>query len=68
LAALLFLILLRKEKKKMREFYEKNGGPIGENKNYKAFKKKEFKKILKRKNLIAKGCFGEVYEGLLDNK
>ncbi|KAG2640445.1 hypothetical protein PVAP13_2KG098000 [Panicum virgatum] len=70
LAALLFPILLRKEKKKMREFYENNGGPILEKtKIIKLFKKKELKKILKRKNLITeKGCHGEVYKGLLDNK
>ena len=70
MAALLFPILLRKEKKKMREFYENNGGPILEKtKIIKIFKKKELKKILKRKNLITeKGCHGEVYKGLLDNK
>jgi serine/threonine protein kinase len=69
LAALFFLILLCLEKKKMREFYEKNGGPILEKaKIIKLFKKEELKKILKSKNLIGKGCFGEVYKGLLDNK
>ena len=70
MAALLFPILLRKEKKKVREFYENNGGPILEKtKIIKLFKKKELKKILKRKNLITeKGCHGEVYKGLLDNK
>jgi serine/threonine protein kinase len=69
LAALLFIILLRKEKKKMREFYEKNGGPILEKaKIIKLFKKEELKEILKSKNLIGKGFFGEVYKGLLDNK
>jgi hypothetical protein len=40
-AALIFLILLRKEKKKMREFYEKNGGPTLE--------KAKMIKLLKRK-------------------
>ena len=69
LAALLFIILLRKEKKKMREFYEKNGGPILEEaKAIKIFKKEELKEILKTKNLIGQGNFGEVYKGLLDNK
>ncbi|PVH63566.1 hypothetical protein PAHAL_2G056300 [Panicum hallii] len=68
-AALLFLILLRKERRKMREFYEKNGGPILEKaKIIKLFKKEELKEILKSKNLIGKGYFGEVYKGLLDNK
>jgi serine/threonine protein kinase len=53
----------------MREFYEKNGGPILEKaKIIKLFKKEELKEILKSKNLIGKGYFGEVYKGLLDNK
>ncbi|RCV09845.1 hypothetical protein SETIT_2G062400v2 [Setaria italica] len=68
MAAFLFLILLHKEKKKMREFYQKNGGPILEKaKIIKLFKKEELKGILKSKNLIGKGCFGEVYKGILDN-
>ncbi|PUZ68740.1 hypothetical protein GQ55_2G052900 [Panicum hallii var. hallii] len=69
IVALLFLILLHNEKSKMREFYEKNGGPILEKaKIIKLFKKAELKEILKSKNLIGKGFFGEVYKGLLDNK
>ncbi|PAN09896.1 hypothetical protein PAHAL_2G056200 [Panicum hallii] len=69
MAALLFLILLRKEKKKMRELYEKNGGSILEKaKAIKIFKKEELKEILKSKNSIGKGQFGEVYKGLLNNK
>ncbi|KAJ1264615.1 hypothetical protein BS78_08G013100 [Paspalum vaginatum] len=69
MAALLFVVLLHKEKKKMREFYEKNGGPLLEKANMiRIFKKEELNEILKSKNLIGKGCFGEVYKGLLDNK
>lgn len=69
MAALLFLILLGKEKKKMREFYEKNGGPMLEKaKTIKLLKKEDLKEILKSKNLIGKGNFGEVYKGLIDNK
>jgi serine/threonine protein kinase len=68
-AALIFLILLRKEKKKMREFYEKNGGPTLEKaKMIKLLKKEDLKGILKNSNLIGKGGFGVVYKGLLDNK
>ncbi|CAL5066717.1 unnamed protein product [Urochloa decumbens] len=69
MAALLFLIFLHKEKKKMREFYEKNGGPILEKaKLIKLFKKEELKEILKNGNKIGNGFFGEVYKGHLDNK
>ncbi|WVZ88190.1 hypothetical protein U9M48_034737 [Paspalum notatum var. saurae] len=69
MAALLFVILLRKEKKKMREFYEKNGGPLLEKANMiKIFKKEDLKEILKTRNLIGAGNFGEVYKVLLDNK
>ncbi|XBJ13781.1 hypothetical protein VPH35_005904 [Triticum aestivum] len=65
----LFLTILCIEKKKTRELYRKNGGSILEKANMiKLFKKEELKPILKSKNLIGKGYFGEVYKGLLDNK
>ncbi|XBH75791.1 hypothetical protein VPH35_102526 [Triticum aestivum] len=64
-----FLVILRKEKKKAKEFYRKNGGPTLEKANViKLFRKDELKPILKKSNLIGKGCFGEVYKGILDNK
>ncbi|XBJ20189.1 hypothetical protein VPH35_011050 [Triticum aestivum] len=69
MAIISFLIILHKEKKKTKEFYKKNGGPILEMADViKLFKKGELKPILKSSNLIGKGCFGEVYKGLLDNK
>jgi serine/threonine protein kinase len=53
----------------MKEFYKKNGGPTLEKaKGIKLFKKGDLKPILKSSNLIGKGCFGEVYKGLLDSK
>ena len=64
-----FTVILRKEKKKTKEFYKKNGGPVLEKaKGIKIFKKGELKPILKNSNIIGKGGFGEVYKGLLDNK
>uniref|UniRef100_M8AY93 Wall-associated receptor kinase 3 n=1 Tax=Aegilops tauschii TaxID=37682 RepID=M8AY93_AEGTA len=67
--AVLFVVILHKEKKKTKEFYKKNGCPTLEKANViKLFKKEELKPILKSSNLIGKGCFGEVYKGLLDNK
>ncbi|KAF7092287.1 hypothetical protein CFC21_094787 [Triticum aestivum] len=68
-AVLSFLIFLRKEKRKMREFYEKNGGRTLEKAKFiKLFKKEKLKPILKSSNFIGKGGFGEVYKGLLDNE
>ncbi|RLM61490.1 wall-associated receptor kinase 4-like [Panicum miliaceum] len=64
-----FIFLLRKEKKKTREFYEKNGGPTLEKaKIIKLFKKEELMPILKDSNFIGKGNFGEVFKGNLGNE
>uniref|UniRef100_A0A453M462 Protein kinase domain-containing protein n=1 Tax=Aegilops tauschii subsp. strangulata TaxID=200361 RepID=A0A453M462_AEGTS len=61
-----FLVLLHKERRKTREFYEKNGGPTLERaKNIKIFKKEEPVPILKESNLIGRGGFGVVYKGTL---
>ncbi|KAI4983367.1 hypothetical protein ZWY2020_023859 [Hordeum vulgare] len=69
MAAISFLILLRKEKKKTREFYEKNGGHTLEKAKFiKLFEKEKLKPILKSSNFIGKGGFGEVYKGILDNE
>uniref|UniRef100_A0A0E0B872 Protein kinase domain-containing protein n=1 Tax=Oryza glumipatula TaxID=40148 RepID=A0A0E0B872_9ORYZ len=52
------------EKRKMKEFFKKNGGPILEKvNNIKLYKKEDLKPILKNANVIGKGGFGEVYKG-----
>lgn len=52
-AVLVFLALIHRKKRKMREFFKKNGGPILEKvNNIKIFKKEELKPILKLKLAI----------------
>lgn len=66
--AVLFNLLLV-EKRKSREFSEKNGGPILEKvNNIKLFKKEDLKTIIQKHNVIGKGGFGEVYKGVLDGE
>ncbi|XP_040384192.1 wall-associated receptor kinase 2-like [Oryza brachyantha] len=63
-ALVVFITLLRREKRKTKEFFEKNGGPILEKvNNIKLFKKDDLRPILKSGNIIGKGGFGEVYKG-----
>ena len=53
-------------KRKMKEFFKKNGGPIIEKVNkIKLFKKQELEPILIIGNCIGQGGFGEVYMGYL---
>ncbi|KAJ1274143.1 hypothetical protein BS78_05G039800 [Paspalum vaginatum] len=64
-----FLVLLRREKTRMKEYFKKNGGPIlKEVSNIKIFKKEELKPVLKSSNIVGKGAFGEVYKGVLDGQ
>ncbi|CAN6328995.1 unnamed protein product [Urochloa humidicola] len=66
IAIVVFIFLLGKEKRKMKEFFRKNGGPIIEKVNkIKLFKKEELEPILKTSNRIGQGGFGEVYMGYL---
>ncbi|KAM0825148.1 hypothetical protein ACQ4PT_069731 [Festuca glaucescens] len=67
LALLSFIIILRKERRKTKEFYRKNGGPTLEKaKMIKIYKKEDLKHILMRSNVIGKGGFGEVFKGIVD--
>lgn len=69
IALLVFTILIRNEKRKMTEFFNKNGGPTLEKaKIIKIYKKGELDPILKPSNFIGRGAFGEVYKGFLDNQ
>ncbi|XP_014751405.1 wall-associated receptor kinase 2 isoform X3 [Brachypodium distachyon] len=68
LVFLSFIYVVRKEQRKTKDFYDKNGGPTLENaRNIKLFKKDDLKRILKRSNLVGKGGFGEVYKGIVDD-
>ena len=68
IAFMAFVIVIRKEKRKTREFYKKNGGlTLEKAKVIKLFKKEELKPVLKISNLIGKGGFGEVYKGVVDD-
>ncbi|XP_015691428.1 wall-associated receptor kinase 2-like [Oryza brachyantha] len=68
-AFFVFLVLLQKERRKMEDFFVKNGGPTLEKaKMIKIYKKEDLKPILKSNNFIGKGGFGEVYKGFLDNQ
>ncbi|CAM0958721.1 unnamed protein product [Alopecurus aequalis] len=67
LAFLSFILVLRNEKRKNKEFYKKNGGSTLENAEFiKIYKKDDLKPILKSSNIIGKGGFSEVYKGALD--
>jgi serine/threonine protein kinase len=66
IAVPVLVALILKEKRKMKEFFEKNGGPTLEKvNNIKLFRKEDLKPILKSINLIGQGGFGEVYKGHL---
>ncbi|KAF8659798.1 hypothetical protein HU200_058264 [Digitaria exilis] len=67
IAVVVFISLLAKEKRRMKDYFRKNGGPIIEEVNkIKLFRKKELEQILKSSNnRIGQGGFGEVYKGYL---
>uniref|UniRef100_A0ACD5UVN6 Uncharacterized protein n=1 Tax=Avena sativa TaxID=4498 RepID=A0ACD5UVN6_AVESA len=66
---LVFFVLFLKERKRMREFFIRNGGPILEKINsIKIFKEDELKRITKNySHILGSGAFGVVYKGFLDD-
>ncbi|KAF7056893.1 hypothetical protein CFC21_064263 [Triticum aestivum] len=69
IAIMVFLWLLHKEKRRMRDNFEKNGGPILEKiNNIKLFNKEDIRKILKNKKLLGNGHFGTVSMGHTEDK
>jgi hypothetical protein len=65
----IFLIILLKERRKTRDFYKKNGGPILEKaKLIKLYRKKDLRQVLLDSNIIGQGFFGKVYKGFLGNE
>ena len=69
ISVVVFVWLLRKEKRKTKEYFEKNGGPTLEKvTKIKLFKKEELVPILRSNNRIGEGGFGEVYRGLLEGE
>ncbi|VAI27553.1 unnamed protein product [Triticum turgidum subsp. durum] len=69
IAILVFLWLLHKEKRRMRDNFEKNGGPILEKiNNIKLFNKEDIRKILKNKKILGNGRFGTVSKGHTEDK
>ncbi|TVU39809.1 hypothetical protein EJB05_13249, partial [Eragrostis curvula] len=65
----IFMLMVH-HKRKLKEFFKKNGGPMLENvSNIKIFTKDDLKQITKNFSIIlGKGGFGEVYMGAVDNK
>uniref|UniRef100_A0A453QDA9 Protein kinase domain-containing protein n=1 Tax=Aegilops tauschii subsp. strangulata TaxID=200361 RepID=A0A453QDA9_AEGTS len=58
------------EKKRMREFFIRNGGPMLEKtNNIKIYKEEELRRITKNySHILGSGAFGVVYMGFLDDK
>ncbi|VAH00435.1 unnamed protein product [Triticum turgidum subsp. durum] len=67
LAFLAFFFVLRKEKQKAKDFYQKNGGlTLEKARTIKIYTRGNLKPVLKSSNVIGKGGFGEVYKGVVD--
>ncbi|CAL4929867.1 unnamed protein product [Urochloa decumbens] len=64
------LMVMVHHRRKLREFFKRNGGPMLENiNNIKIFTKEELNQITKNYSIVlGKGGFGEVYMGIVDNK
>ncbi|KAM3207429.1 hypothetical protein ACQJBY_062580 [Aegilops geniculata] len=67
---LVLFVLFMSERKKMRESFIRNGGPLLEKiNNIKIFREVELKRITKNySHILGSGAFGVVYKGFLDDK
>ncbi|OEL27271.1 Wall-associated receptor kinase 2 [Dichanthelium oligosanthes] len=65
----IFLVMVH-QRRKLREFFKRNGGPLLANiNNIKIFTKEELNQITKNYSIVlGKGGFGQVYMGTIDSK
>lgn len=68
IVGLLFILMMR-QKRRMNEYFRKNGGSILQKvENIKIFTKDELKKITKNNSeVLGQGGFGKVYKGILED-
>ncbi|CAM0949006.1 unnamed protein product [Alopecurus aequalis] len=68
-AIMVFVFLLIRQKRKMHQYYQKNGGPTLEKlSTLKLYKKEDIRKIQKSSNVIGQGGFGKVYKGCIGDE
>ncbi|BAT10330.1 Os10g0326200 [Oryza sativa Japonica Group] len=68
IVGLLFILMMR-QKRRMNEYFRKNGGSVLQKvENIKIFTKDELKKITKNNSeVLGQGGFGKVYKGILED-
>uniref|UniRef100_A0A0D9XVK9 Protein kinase domain-containing protein n=1 Tax=Leersia perrieri TaxID=77586 RepID=A0A0D9XVK9_9ORYZ len=69
LAIILLFLHMEREKRKLRDFFQKNDGQLLKTMGIKIFKKKEIDRITNNYGkILGKGGFGLVYMGITDSK